>query len=66
MLSLYKKSGVSRKSLYEKERMISFVYVNGDVTKNLLCHYFSVNFQSRMEDKKSHSSGFLYTLNIML
>lgn len=50
-------------------QMMSFVYFNGDVSKNHLCHYFSVNFQIRMEGKKScikDCSGFLYTLNIRL
>lgn len=49
-------------------QMISFVYVNGDVNKNLLCHYLSVNFWIKMEDKSAcikDCSGFLYPLSIL-
>lgn len=49
--------------------MIRFVYVNGNANKNLLCHYLSVNFWVKKEDKNAcikDFSGFLYTLSIRL
>lgn len=50
-------------------QMMSFIYVNGDASKNLLCHYLSVNFWIKMGDKNAcikDCSGFLYTLSIRL
>lgn len=50
-------------------QMIRFVYVNGNANKNLLCHYLSINFWVKKEDKNAcikDFSGFLYTLSIRL